>query len=620
MRSRRLAALGAVLATAAIAVGCGSSGPPPGTGHKSSGSGSSTSAGSNTGSGSSSSTDTATFAEAVAATPNYIFPMLTGAYYTVTNIEQFQRLSFRSLYWIGNTKGQPVVDPTRSLAALPQYTNGNKTVTVTLHNYRWSDGAPVTTRDVAFWINLLKANKKQFAVYIPGDFPDNMKSFKILSAKKFQLTLTHPVNPNWFTYDQLSQITPLPQQAWDKTSGSSKDGNYDTSPAGAVKVFNYLTGQSKSISTYGSNPLWKVVDGPWEMIKYQSDGYVKFRYNPKYSGPTVGKLKYFVEEPFTTESAELNVLRAGNTIDYGYVPEQEVSQIPVLKGQGYTSSVWNNWGTTYFMMNFNNPTTGPIVGQTYIRQAIQSLVDEPAYVSGPYKGYAHLNYGPVPLQPSNPYSDGYEAKAPFPYSPGKARSLLSSHGWAVKANGTTTCAKAGNGSGECGPGVAAGAKLAFNLTYLAGNVEVSQEMQALKSALSLVGINLTLSQAPFDTIISKAAPCTPKQASCSWQMVYYGGGWTYGVDPYPTGEDIWATGSGSNLGNYSSKTTDALIDKTISTNTNLDAYENYLADQIPTVWLPQPAYQISEIKSNLQGTQPQSPITSLTPEEWSFSK
>ena len=150
-------------------------------------------------------------------TPNYIFPMLTGAYYSVANIEEFQRLSFRSLYWIGNGKGQPVVDPALSLAALPVYSDNDSVVTIHLGNYTWSDGQPVTTRDVAFWINLLRANKADFAAYIPGEFPDNLKSYKIVNSKTIVLTLTGSFNPTWFTYDQLSQITPLPI-AWDVTA------------------------------------------------------------------------------------------------------------------------------------------------------------------------------------------------------------------------------------------------------------------------------------------------------------------------------------------------------------------------------------------------------------------
>ena len=44
------------------------------------------------------------------------------------------------------------------------------------------------------------------------------------------------------------------------------------------------------------------------------------------------------------------------------------------------------------------------------------------------------------------------------------------------------------------------------------------------------------------------------------------------------------------------------------------------ADQIPVLWMPQPVYQISEISKNLHGTMPQSPIESLTPEDWYLTK
>jgi peptide/nickel transport system substrate-binding protein len=563
---------------------------------------------------------TATYAERPGSTPNYIFPMLTAAYYSIANIEEFQRLSFRSLYWIGNSQGQPVVDPALSLAAPPTYSNNNSVVTIQLGNYTWSDGKPVTARDVAFWINLLRANKTTFAAYIPGEFPDNLKSYTITGTKTIVLTLNGSYNPTWFTEDQLSQITPLPTQAWDKTSAAGAVGSYDQTPGGAQAVFSFLTAQSKNIATYGTNPLWKVVDGPWKLVAYSSDGYAKFAANPAYAGPSKPRLAYFVEEPFTTGAAELNVLRSGSSINYGYVPEQESSQISVLASQGYTSSVWNGWGTAYFVMNFNNPTTGPMIRQAYIRQAMQSLVDQPAYIAGAWKGYAHTNYGPVPPKPANPYVDSYEAKGPWPYSPATAVKLLSSHGWKVTPNGLTTCASPGSGAGQCGSGIAAGAGLSFSLQYASGLVEISQEMQALKSSFSQAGIQIGLSTAPFDTVISRAAPCTPSQSSCGWQMADWGGGWTYGVDPYPTGDQLFGTGSGSNFGNYSDPRTDRLISTTIHGPGTLTAYEDYLANQVPVIWMPQPAYQISEISSSLHGTAPQSPIESLAPENWYLTK
>jgi peptide/nickel transport system substrate-binding protein len=36
-------------------------------------------------------------------------------------------------------------------------------VTITLKHYAWSDGEIVSARDVGFWINMLKANKVDWA-------------------------------------------------------------------------------------------------------------------------------------------------------------------------------------------------------------------------------------------------------------------------------------------------------------------------------------------------------------------------------------------------------------------------------------------------------------------------
>ena len=81
-------------------------------------------------------------------------------------------------------------------------------------------------------------------------------------------------------------------------------------------------------------------------------------------------------------------------------------------------------------------------------------------------------------------------------------------------------------------------------------------------------------------------------------MLNYGGGWTYGVDPYPTGDQLFGTGSVSNASNYSDPHADQLIATTVHGPGSLTAYEDYLAQQIPVLWMPQPVYQISEIASS----------------------
>jgi peptide/nickel transport system substrate-binding protein len=60
----------------------------------------------------------------------------------------------------------------------------------------------VSARDVGFWINLLKANKADWASYVPGGFPDNVTSWKALSPTTVQLGLNASYNPLWFTYNE----------------------------------------------------------------------------------------------------------------------------------------------------------------------------------------------------------------------------------------------------------------------------------------------------------------------------------------------------------------------------------------------------------------------------------
>ena len=63
-----------------------------------------------------------------------------------------------------------------------------------------------------FWMNMLHSEKTNWAAYAPGgsNIPDNVKSITIDSPTKLTFTLTQGFNTYWYTYNQLSQITPLP--------------------------------------------------------------------------------------------------------------------------------------------------------------------------------------------------------------------------------------------------------------------------------------------------------------------------------------------------------------------------------------------------------------------------
>src|SRR5580658_3281512 len=73
---------------------------------------------------------TITFAEAPGANPNYIFPFAGCAYSSVNNVNQFQMLMFRPLYWFGLGASANIV-PKLSLAKPPIFTNDDRTLTIT---------------------------------------------------------------------------------------------------------------------------------------------------------------------------------------------------------------------------------------------------------------------------------------------------------------------------------------------------------------------------------------------------------------------------------------------------------------------------------------------------------
>jgi peptide/nickel transport system substrate-binding protein len=598
-----------------------------------------------TASASSSSKAVVTWAEAPNAGPNYISPIAGVDYFSTSNLSQFSDFIYRPLYWFG-TNGQPTVNTSLSIAKSPVYSNNNKTVTLNLKHWVWSDGRPITSRDVVFWMNVLKASVSPAAAnigskaapgpswgaYVPGLFPDNVTTYKATGTYSVELQLNASYNPTWFTYNELSQITPIPQHAWDKTSASSAVGNYDqtvpgTATTGALAVSQYINSQSQATSTYATNPMWKVVSGPFEVASYNISGYVKLVPNVHYSGPVKPDVKAFEELPFTSPEAEFNELKAGG-IDIGYLPQEDYKQLKQLQHSGYKSSYWQLYSVNYMPYDFSNPTAGPLFKQLYIRQAIQSLINQKQIIKNYYVGGAGtLNNGPVPTYPSNTKQNPFLSKlesgpAVYPYDPAKAVSLLKDHGWTVNKGGTSVCSKPGTASNECGAGITQGQKLTFSFLYAQIGTVFTDEMTTIVSGWKQqAGIDVAVrTPQTFGDVISDAY--TP---GYTWQLDNWGAGWIYSPDYLPTGEELWQHGASSNTGNYNDATANALIKATTTAPTPaaeikaIDTYENYLAKQLPVIWMPNAPQALTLYKSTLSGLVPQGVFDELYPENYRLS-
>jgi peptide/nickel transport system substrate-binding protein len=581
--------------------------------------------------GSPANTSTVTYAMAPTTKASYAFPFISvseSSNFSVYNISDFQYLMYRPLYWFGSGVN-PYLNPELSLADPPSYSGSQVTITLK-STYKWSNGEPVDADDVVFFMNMMIAESSSstnaWVNTTPDGLPGDISNVRAVSKYVVTMDIASPFSETWFTNNELSQITPMPM-AWDRTAAGPSNCVGDIADCNAV--YNYLNAQSNDIATYGSSPIWQVVDGPWRVQSLNAQGNLTMLFNSKYSGPVAkNHITKFVEVPFTSESAEYNVLQdpvGSQTLDVGYLPTVDAPVPPPGANVGpnpstlsdYALSAVYPWEISYFPYNFNNPTVGPIFSQLYFRTAFQDLVDEEGVIAGPMHGYGKIVTGPVSNYPVTRYLSPTVAQAGDPWTLNipRAESLLKDNGWSA-VNGIDTCTSPGTGPGDCGAGIAAGTQLNLTLDYATGVDYMASAARELASNASLVGIHITTNALPFDTVVGEAF--TP---GSNWELAEWGG-WTFSPDYLPTGETLFQNGSSNNVGGYNSPQNNNLITATLQARTPsafdsaMYTWENYLYKQLPVVYMPNSASLIETIRGLDIG--PQNSALNITPEMWFY--
>jgi peptide/nickel transport system substrate-binding protein len=577
---------------------------------------------------------TVSIAEQPGAGPNWIFPITPAANASVFTINQFQAYMWRPLWWapVGAT---PEIDYTQSIAQKPVFSNDNKTVTIKLNsNWKWSDGQPVTSKDVLFYIDeveaAVKLNPANFSNYTPGLYPDFFSSVTAPDAHTVVLNIKKTYNQDFLFLDELALTVPLPWHAWAKTSASgpivSNFGNLKTDEA----IYNFLASQAKSLGTYTTNPLWQVVDGPFKLKQCgqacfdPATGGNKMVPNPNYSGPAKAHIAELDNVAFTSISAEFNQLLTGQ-LTVGFVDFSDLPQVSKLKAQGYTVWGYPDYSFSYMAYNFKD-TTGnfdKIIGQLYVRQALAMLQNEKQIVQsrGAFDGAAGEAYGPVPAIPAGPFAPKNALNNPFPYNPQKAATILKDHGWNVQPGGTTTCQKAGSGPNECGAGIPAGTPLSWNVIY--GNsppVIATQVEQVASVAKQYCGINMSLKSDTFNYIIGNLSDASNPDNVNKWAMQDFGG---FTDSLYPTTNELFNTTGSYNIGGYSDPTADKDINASVNSLDNNAVYDelSYITAQQPGMFQPN-ADLIFAFKTNLHGPAASFADASqyqYSPEYWYFT-
>ena len=605
---------------------------------------------------------TVTFAEQPGNIPNYINPMQSAVYLNFTNASQFSFMMWIPLY--ETPAGKPGIDENLSIGEPPVYSDNNTVVTVTMKHWIWSNGRPITARDVILWMNMLSAVSDPLVPAIgsssapgpgwgeavPGLFPQNVVSYTQTGTYSVVFHLNASYDPTWYTDNELTQIWPVPTASWDKLTSASPVGNYDasaeprellpsgtnppcpgcyvpvnpgTATSGALGVAQFINSESQDVSTFATNPIWQVVSGSVLLKKYTSSGYVEFVPNPRFSGRPKATVT-LKEFPFTSDAAEFNALRSGS-LTIGYIPAGDFNQKATLeKEDKYSFNPWYFFGINVLPYNFTNPTVGPIFEQLYFRKALQSLINQPEYIKEFASGVGTISNGFVPTFPANNKdASSLETTGQLdPYKPALAVRLLKAHGWSVHPGGTTVCSNPGSGADQCGAGIKLNQPATFNMLYAAGSAELENEIEAMQSAMkSRAGITLSLSSVPTPEVYGRIYTACTFAAPCpGWEIADYGTGVT---QSYPggiaTGETLFSL-QADNVGDYQNSTNDTNLQATYDSPTQagefraLYKYENYIDGQLPYMLLPFGPYQLTMYKTALKGLLPQDMYGGLFPE------
>jgi peptide/nickel transport system substrate-binding protein len=542
-------------------------------------------------------------------TPTYVFPVIPDANATDGTGFLVDQL-FIPLY-NAQVGGVLKVNYATSAALPPRFSDGGRRVTIHIRpGYKWSDGSPVTSTDVLFDLALLRAATRQSAAnwdqYTPGLLPDNVKTATAPNPSTLVLTFKRAYNQQYLLGDQLTDtLVPLPVSKWDFASAHGSPLNWRV-PANATRIYGYLNKQAQDVSTFATNPLWKTVDGPFSLKSFSTvNGSFTLARNPGYD--LTGHVRYDAlrVETYTSVTSTINALRT-HALDVGVVDFSELGEVPALHQAGYSVYGYPNIGTFGFILNFKDRTDDfdKIIAQGYVRQALSHLEDQPAYLTGVFKGAGSAAYGPLPSYPETPWTPASAGAAEYPYSLSAARQLLTAHGWKVVPGGQTVCAKAGSGAGECGAGIPAGTPFKFNIvaTPASESESIPLETDAFASAAKQAGIEISIGTKNFNyqTEYYNDADAADDRYRNVWAMANWG---EYPSAPYYTGSTIFNSAGTENFGGYSSPTADRLINaaqygKRAAAAT---AVASYLQKSVPMLFLPC-ADVVDAVSSRIGGT------------------
>jgi peptide/nickel transport system substrate-binding protein len=266
---------------------------------------------------------------------------------------------------------------------------------------KWSDGVPVTAKDIAWTYNLMMTNKD--AATANGNFVANFKSVTAPDDATLVVVLGKP------QATMLALDVPIvPQHVWES--------------------------HVSEIGTFNNDATFPMVgDGPFILSAYRKDQYIQLDANPGYWR---GRPKFdqLIFKHYANQDAEVQALKKGE-VDFAGVLTP--AQFNSLKGAAHIT-LNNGHGKRFYALAINPGATttsgkafgdgNPALKDPLVRQAIMEAIDKPALVDKTLGGFGVVGQGYIPPIFST-YSWSPSATETVASDPGKANQLLDQAGY-----------------------------------------------------------------------------------------------------------------------------------------------------------------------------------------------
>lgn len=374
--------------------------------------------------------------------------------------------------------------------------DGSKLTMKLRKDAKWSDGTPITSKDIIFTWEKMMDEKVKY-IY-RKTYQDSFKEVKALDDYTVEYTLT---TPGYCPAAVNASLTgPLPKHVFEKLDINQNDVN--------------------------NKPT--VTSGYFKFKEWQKDDH--FTAGPGYEGfvrgqPLLDGYTYRIVKDNTVQTQ----LFKTQDVDVAYPDPadwDEITKLPFAQPNAYYSAVGASW--TYIGFNLRNS----LLADKAVRQAISMAVDRDALIKSIRLGHAKAQYS---MLPSSSWAAADEKDlTKYTFDLAKANKTLEDAGYKKGADGIR--AKDGK-------------PLKFRLEYNAGNKQREQISLITQQNLKEIGIAAEVNAVEWNAYLDKV--------NKTYDMDLYVLGWVGGYDPAST-KNIWASDGGQNSTGYKNAKVDQL--------------------------------------------------------------